>query len=164
MIEELSIFNEFETESSDLRSYVLYVALRWKSSLINFTIVITNWLTITKYTSLKYMFSFLHCFLFQPTTFLTVLTMINRTSVLSEIGSIYPSEQLDSSTFFGRVCVVHLLRFLCYVMYLALFVFAMCLVPNVACFSELSILAFIHSITHIVILIFLTVTYLDHVY
>jgi hypothetical protein len=28
-------------------------------------------------------------------------------------------------------------------------------VPSVACFSELSILAFIHSITHIVILIFL---------
>jgi hypothetical protein len=73
-------------------------------------------------------------------------------------------EQLDSSTFFGRVCVVYLLSFLCYVMCLALFVFAMCLVTNVACFSELSILAFIHSITHIVILIFLTVTYLDHVY
>jgi hypothetical protein len=40
----------------------------------------------------------------------------------------------------------------------------MCLVPNVACFFEISILAYMHSITHIVILIFLTVTYLVHVY
>jgi hypothetical protein len=61
---------------------------------------------------------------------------------------------LKSDLSVSRVCVAHLFSFLCYVMFLALFIFAMCLVPNVACFSELSILAFIHSITHIVILIF----------
>jgi hypothetical protein len=54
-------------------------------------------------------------------------------------------EQLVSSTFFGMVCVAHLFSFLCYVMFLTLFVFDMCLVPSVACFSELSILAFIHT-------------------
>jgi hypothetical protein len=90
--------------------------------------------------------------------------MINTTSVLLEIGNIYPARAACFIHVFGRVCVAHLFSFLCYVMFLALFIFAMCLVPNVACFSELSILAFIHSITHIVILIFLTVTYLDHVY
>ena len=143
---------------------MLYVALRWKSSLINFTIVITNLLTVAKYTSLKFMFSFLHWILFQPTTLLVVLTMITMTSILSEIGTIYPARAAGFIHLFGSVCVVHLFSFLCYVMRLALFVFVLCLVPNVACFSELSILAFIHSITPIVILIFLTVTYLVHVY
>jgi hypothetical protein len=66
MIEELSIFNDFETERSDLRSYVLYVALWWRSSLIIFTIVITNLLTITKYTSLKFIF-FLFTLIFLST-------------------------------------------------------------------------------------------------
>ena len=60
MIDDLSIFNDWETERLDLRSFVLDVAPWWKSSVINFTIVITNWLTITKYTYLKWIVSLVH--------------------------------------------------------------------------------------------------------
>ena len=75
-----------------------------------------------------------------PTTLLADLTMINTSTDLLEIGTIYPVRTPVFTHGLCRVCVAPLFSFPCCIMFYLFFVFVLCLVPIVACSCELSIL------------------------
>ena len=99
--------------------------LRW--------VVITIWLTVTKYPYLKWICSFLPIFFFfllSPTKLVSDLTIYVSNSMVSikkqELLT-FP-EHMGSPPVFGRVCVVHLFFSVFYFVIFVLFVFFLCIV------------------------------------